>query len=172
MAVTQKKQTHRSRPYAMTKWDNPQPWIADEPIDERTKSALKWVERKSGVRITVVQGSYQAKFGGSATTSAGTHDQGGVVDVMTVHLKRRQRIKMIRWAKRAGFAAWYRNWPGNQHSHWVLRGHRNLAPSAAAQVRDFDAGRTGLVGALVDHTWRPRKPRRWSHRQGKPVIGR
>ena len=167
-----KRTGNTSAPYALTSWDNPQSWIPDEPIDQRTKSALKWVERKSGVKITVVQGSYQARFGGGAGASAGTHDAGGVVDVMTIHLTRRQRIRLIRWAKKAGFAAWYRNWPGNVHSHWVLRGHRNLAPLAAQQVRDFDNGRTGLVGALLDRTWRPKVPRRWSHRKNRPILQR
>lgn len=176
MAIAKKKAAKKAAakpktdPYKIVWWVNTQ--RSNEPVDARTKSALEWVEKKSGIKITVVQGSYQARFGGGASASAGTHDQGGVVDVMTINLTRRQRIKLIRWAKRAGFAAWYRNWPGNQHSHWVLRGHRNLAPLAAEQVRSYDAHRNGLADNAFDRSWRPKKSRRWSYRKNRPVIGK
>ena len=166
-----RRAVNASPPYQLTWWDNPA-WKADEPVDQRTKSALQWVERKTGIKIIVLQGSYQAKFGGGATASAHTHDQGGVVDVATAHLSRLQRIKLNRWAKRAGFAAWYRNWPGNRHAHWVLRGHRDLHPEAAAQVRSYDAHRDGLFHNLWDRTWRPRRPRRWNHRRNRPIVKR
>lgn len=171
--MTEKKSVvvNRDNPYRLVWWDNPS-WMKDEPVDARTRSALQWVERKSGIKIIILQGSYQAKFGGGASVSAGTHDKGGVVDVQTIHLRRLQRIKLIRWMKRAGFAVWYRNWPGNKHAHAVLRGHKNLHPEAAAQVTAYDSRRDGLVGNLLDRTWRPRKRRRWSHRQNRPIIGK
>ena len=152
---------NKSKPYGRTTWNG-------QVIDNRTASALKWVQRKAGIPVVVVQGSYKA--GNGAAASAGTHDGGGVVDVQTIHLTRQQRVRLMRWAKRAGFAAWFRNWPGNVHAHWVLRGHRNLDPSAAAQVRSYDAHRDGLAGNAYDPTWRPRKPRRWSHRRNKPIV--
>ena len=152
---------NKSKPYGRTTWNG-------QVIDNRTASALKWVQRKAGIPVVVVQGSYKA--GNGAAASAGTHDGGGVVDVQTIHLTRQQRVRLMRWAKRAGFAAWFRNWPRNVHAHWVLRGHRNLDPSAAAQVRSYDAHRDGLAGNAYDPTWRPRKPRRWSHRRNKPIV--
>lgn len=159
---------NRSDPYDVT-------WRDGEPIDNRTASALRWVEKRTGVPIRVVQGSYQARYGGGATASAHTHDQGGVVDISTAELTKRQRIRLVHGLKRAGFAAWYRHgpgWVGNEHVHAVLRKHRNLHPEAAAQERDYDNLLNGLMSRLRDRTWRPLIPRRWSHRQNKPVLSR
>jgi hypothetical protein len=163
-----------SPPYRIVWWDNPA-WMDDEPVDERLKSALQWVERETGIKVLVVQGCYKAKYGGGANASAHTHDEGGVVDVAVKHLSRWQRIRLAHAFKRAGFAQWYRRgpgWVGNEHFHCVLRGHRNLHPEAAAQVVAYDARRNGLVSNLLDRTWRPKVKRRWSHRQNKPILGK
>lgn len=170
-ATRRRKPVNTTPPYQITWWDNPA-WKADEPVDQRTKSALQWVEHKSGIKVIVVQGSYQAQYGGGASTSAHTHDEGGVVDIAVNHLSRWQRIRLMVWAKRAGFSGWYRHgpgWIGNEHFHLVLRHHRNLHPEAAAQVAAYDAHRNGLVSNLWDRTWRPRTPRRWSHRRNQPI---
>jgi len=161
---SRRKPVNTSDPYAIT-------WRDGEPIDNRTASALRWAERKARVTARVVQGSYQAKYGGGAVASAGTHDSGGVLD-LALPDTRRKRIRLIRAMKRAGFAVWYRNWPGNRHIHAVLRKHANLAPLAAQQVLDYDNRLDGLVTRLRDRTWRPLVSRRWSHRQNKPILGK
>ena len=165
---------NRTPPYKIVMWDNPS-WLPDEPVDERTKSALQYVERKTGIKILIAQGSYQAQYGGGAKASAHTHDLGGVVDVIVNHLSRWQRVKLMIGWKKAGGAGWYRRgpgWTGNEHFHWVLRGHRpkHIHQEALDQVDDFDNQRDGLFYNLVDRTWRPKVPRRWSHRQGKPIL--
>ena len=155
-------------PYAVT-------WVWGEPVDRRTASFLQWVERKSGVPVRVVQGSYQKKYGGGAAASAGTHDGGGVVDLSISGLSRKQRVRLMRYIKRGGGFAWYRRgpgWVGTEHIHAGLRKHRNLAAGAAQQERDYDNRRNGLVSNLPDKTWRPKKPRRWSHRRNKPIVGK
>ena len=147
-------------------------------LDERTLSALRWAERKY---IAVApnrrkpwrlgQGSYS-----QGSLSAGTHAGGGAVDIMFAGLTRKQQRATVRWLRRAGFAAWMRvgpGWsPGNEHAHAILRGHRTASPEAKAQVVAYDDGRDGLVTGYRDTFWRPRKPRRWSHRRNMPVIGK
>ena len=155
---------NKSKPYGRTTWNG-------QVIDNRTASALKWVQRKAGIPVVVVQGSYKA--GNGASASAGTHDKGGVVDCSVNGLSRKQRIRLVRALKQAGFAAWYRRpMPGvwGPHIHAVLRGHRNLAPGAAAQVPSYDAHRNGLANNAYDRTWRPKRPRRWSHRRNRPIV--
>jgi hypothetical protein len=147
-------------------------------VDERTKSALLWAEGKyrkvapkKRAPWRLGQGSYS-----NGSLSAGTHSGGGAVDVMFAGLNAKQRRATVKWLRKAGFAAWAREgavWgTNNDHYHAVLRGHRNLSPEAAAQVADYDNGRNGLATSLPDHTWRPKRKRRWSHRQNKPILGK
>ena len=148
-------------------------WRGRTNVDLMTITAIEQAERLAGFQFEVTQGSYQGGAGDSK--SAGTHDGGGVDDIMTRHLSRRNRIKLIRGSKRAGFASWYRHgrgWVGNEHGHLVLRGHRNLHPEAAAQVVSYDSHRDGLFWNLWDRTWRPKVRRRWSHRKNRPVLGK
>ena len=147
-------------------------------LDERTLSALRWAERKY---IAVApkrrkpwrlgQGSYS-----QGSLSAGTHAGGGAVDIMFAGLTKKQQRATTKWLRRAGFAAWSRvgpGWsPGNEHAHGILRGHRTASPQAKAQVVAYDAGRDGLVSNLPDREWRPKKKRRFSYIQGKPILGK
>ena len=147
-------------------------------LDERTKSALLWAERRY-IKVApkkrkpwrLGQGSYSA-----GSLSAGTHAGGGAVDIMFAGMPKKQQRATVRWLRRAGFAAWMRvggTWsPGNEHAHAILRGHRTASPEAKAQVVAYDDGRDGLVTGYRDTFWRPRKPRRWSHKQGRPIIGK
>lgn len=67
-----------------------------------------------------------------------------------------RKVKVLR---DLGFAAWYRPavkglWPA--HIHAVMRGHQDLADSAARQVVSYLAGRDGLKGDNVDpNPYRP-----------------
>lgn len=114
-------------------------------VDRMTVAALQLAEKRLGYGLTIVQGSYNA---GRVAASAGTHDGGGVVDLMPWDWRR----KVI--ALRAvGFAAWYRPAiPGlwSAHIHAVLIGHPRLAPSAGRQVTDYLDRRNGLKGNGLD----------------------
>lgn len=147
-------------------------------LDERTKSALLWAERRY-IKVAprkrkpwrLGQGSYSA-----GSLSAGTHAGGGAIDLMFAGMSKKQQRATVRWLRRAGFAAWMRvggTWsPGNEHAHAILRGHRTASPAAQQQVAAYDAGRDGLVSNLPDREWRPKKPRRFSYIQGKPILGK
>ncbi|MGL5826895.1 MAG: hypothetical protein ACRCYU_19105 [Nocardioides sp.] len=120
-------------------------------MDRKTAAALAISERRLGYELSVAQGCYNA---GGVTESAGTHDRGGVVDLAPYDQAR--KVVVLR---RLGFAAWYRPaikglWPA--HIHAVMIGHQDLAPSAARQVKDYEAGLDGLAGKRVDvNTYRP-----------------
>jgi hypothetical protein len=119
-------------------------------VDWKTRAALEEAERRLGYPLTIVQGSYNA---GGVSASAGTHDRGGVVDLLAWDSKRKVRV-----LRSVGFAAWYRPtvrglW--GEHIHAVLIDHGALADSAARQVASYRAGRDGLRSNRVDRTWRP-----------------
>ena len=162
---------NKSDPYARTTWRG-------KPFDNRTVSALKWAERhwlevapKKRKPWALYQGSYST---GASPNSKGTHDGGGAVDVDVRGMNHRQKRAAVKWLRRAGFAAWLRprmsdTWP--EHIHAILRGHRNASDGAKSQCRSYDAHRDGLAGNAYDPTWRPKRPRRWSHRQNRPIVG-
>ena len=158
-----------SKPYAKRSWRG-------RTFDNRTISAIKWAERnyievapKKRRPWVVTQGSYNP---GGVTASAGTHDGGGVWDCSVAGMNRKQIKAAVKWMRKAGFAAWFRDWPGNQHIHAVLRGHRTASPGAKAQVASYERHRDGLAGDNYDSTWRPKVKRRWSHRKNAPVLGK
>jgi hypothetical protein len=119
-------------------------------VDRLTDGALKRAEKILGYPLTVRQGSYNP---GKVAASAGTHDEGGVVDLMP--WDRENKVKALR---AVGFAAWYRpTIPGlwGAHIHAVLLGHAKLAPSAIRQALAYLNHRNGLRdnGPDVDPGW-------------------
>ena len=119
-------------------------------VDWKTRAALEEVERRLGYPLTVVQGSYNA---GGVAVSAGTHDGGGVVDLLAWDAKNKVRV-----LRAVGFAAWYRPavrglW--GEHIHAVLVDHGRLSSSAANQVVAYRAGRDGLKSNRIDPVRRP-----------------
>jgi GH25 family lysozyme M1 (1,4-beta-N-acetylmuramidase) len=119
-------------------------------VDWKTRAALEEAERRLGYPLTIVQGSYNA---GGVSASAGTHDAGGVVDLLAWDSNRKVRV-----LRAVGFAAWFRPairglW--GEHIHAVLIDHGRLADSAARQVTAYRAGRDGLKSNRVDSFWRP-----------------
>ena len=119
-------------------------------VDALTDGALKRAEAELGYPLTITQGSYNT---GGVAASAGTHDGGGVVDLMP--WDREAKVKALR---AVGFAAWFRPaipglWPA--HIHAVLIGHAKLAPVAFRQVQAYLARRDGLKGngPDVDPGW-------------------
>ena len=130
------KTVNKSKPYTRLWWRGVQ-------VDERTKSAILWAEKrylknlktgkprgKGRKEWAVTQGSYNA---GNVAASAGTHDGGGVVDLSVRGMGTKQIKAMCKWLRKAGFAAWFRDWSGNQHVHAVLLGHQNA--SMARRIR-------------------------------------
>ena len=101
--------------------------VRPKPVDWKTRAALEEAERRLGYRLTVVQGSYNP---GGVRQSAGTHDGGGVVDLLAWDWQRKVRV-----LRSVGFAAWYRPaisglW--GAHIHAVLIDHGRLSAAAAA----------------------------------------
>ena len=147
-------------------------------LDNRTISALLWAEKrylevapKKRKPFMLAQGSYSTSVNASGQTHAG----GGAIDIGAYTLTDRQRKAAVKWLRRAGFAAWYRppyNGVWGPHIHAILRGHRNASPAAKAQMVAYDNHRDGLAGNAYDKTWRPKRSRRWSHKQRKPIIGK
>ena len=124
--------------------------VSPKKVDNWTAAALREAERRLGYRLTLVQGSYNA---GGVRQSAGTHDGGGVVDLLPWDWQ--HKVKVLR---AIGFAAWYRpTVPGlwGAHIHAVLIDHGRLAPAARQQVVAYRAGRDGLKGNRPDTFWRP-----------------
>ena len=118
-------------------------------VDWKTRAALEEAQALLGYPLTVVQGSYHQ----GVSASAGTHDGGGVVDLLAWDWQR--KVKALR---KVGFAAWYRPpvrglW--GPHIHAVLIDHGKLAPVAARQVIAYRNGRDGLRSNLPDRFWRP-----------------
>lgn len=157
---------NRTDPYKRRTWRG-------HTFDNRTISALEWAEKRYLARgknrqpFRIGQGSYS-----NGSLSAGTHG-GGAVDIMFGGVGPKQRKAIVKWLKRAGFAAWAREgrqWgTNNDHAHGILRGHKTASAAARQQVQSYDAHRDGLAGNGWDDTWRPKPPLRWSHRQNKPV---
>lgn len=88
----------------------------------------------------VTQGSYQA--GAGDPNSAGTHDEGGVVDTAWCG-----HLECIRALRKAGMFASHRTpeqgpWP--HHIHAVVVGHPLLAPLAEQQATAYLDGFNGL----------------------------
>ncbi len=145
-------------------------------LDRRTRAAFLWAEKryrreapKHRAAWRIGQGSYS-----DGALSGGTHAGGGAVDVMFAGLNHTQRRATVWWLRMAGFADWAREgaaWgTNNDHSHGVLLGHRTASPEAKSQMASYADHRDGLAGNLYDSTPRPKRPRRFSYRQGKPVV--
>jgi hypothetical protein len=155
----------KTDPYARRTWRN-------HKFDNRTVSALQWAEKRYLRRApllrkhwVIAQGSYNV----GVDASAGSHDGGGTVDISVANMNSKQIRATVKWLRKAGFAAWFRNWPGNQHIHAVLLGHRTASPLAKYQMQAYLNHRDGLAGNAYDPFWRPRPQVRWSHKQGRPV---
>ena len=138
-------------------------------LDRKTIAPLEWVEKQSGITIQLAQGSYN---GGAVAASGSTHAGGGAVDVRCVYLSLRDKVRLLRWLKRAGFAAWRRRavsglW--GEHIHAIQIGNDKASSSAQWQVNEYLARRTGLTSGGADWTYRPKPPVRWSYEDGKPV---
>jgi GH25 family lysozyme M1 (1,4-beta-N-acetylmuramidase) len=137
---------HLPGPFELTTFGDGTP----KKVDWKTRAALEEAEARLGYPLTVVQGSYNA---GGVSASAGTHDGGGVIDLLPWDWQRKVHV-----LRSIGFAAWHRPtikglW--GEHIHAVMVDHGRLAPAAAQQVVAYRAGRDGLKSNLPDPFWHP-----------------
>lgn len=99
---------------------------------------------------------------GHAAASKGTHEaepgsrHTGSVDIRTSGRSTAEIKKIVHRLRAQGFAAWYRNWPGNQHIHAVYAGIP-LKGSTSSQVQAFLQGGTGLAGGGRDSSITPQE---------------
>lgn len=125
--------------------------VGSNLINKRTQFMINQAEEVSGVKLTIAQGSYCNEAPqGCAALSAGTHDGGGVVDFSGSSLNKQDINKAIKGLRTAGFAAWFRDWPGNQHIHAVAIGDKDVAAGAKAQIQNYIDGLDGLKGSAPD----------------------
>ncbi len=118
-----------------------------ELMDQKTKAFVQAMEAKLGYPLTIVQGCYNP---GGVSASAGTHDLGGVIDLVPWDFENK-----VKAARELGAFAWHRLpvpkvW--GEHIHLGIRNHGNLSSAARDQQDDYDAepGRNGLAGHAVD----------------------
>jgi peptidoglycan hydrolase-like protein with peptidoglycan-binding domain len=113
--------------------------------------------------LDATKGSYT----GPDSSSQATHAGGGAVDLSIRTRCGRTVKRVVRKLKRVGFAAWFRNWPGNQHIHAVAISDPDISTEIAfpgwfdarEQIVGFAQKKNGLNGATTGemtrrlHTW-------------------
>ncbi|MFD0818506.1 peptidoglycan-binding protein, partial [Micromonospora zhanjiangensis] len=119
-------------------------------VDARTQAMLTEAERLLGFRLVLEQGSYNP---GGDSTSAGTHDGGGVVDIDIAGMSATTRTAAARALRRVGFAAWVRDpsqgdW--RWHIHAAAINDTDLSSPAQHQTGDYYLGRNGLANHAPD----------------------
>ena len=145
-------------------------WWRGHKFDRKTKAALEWVEKQSGIEVQIAQGSYNP---GGVSASGSTHASGGAADVRCVHLGFRDKVRLLRWIKRSGFAAWRRRAvPGlwGEHIHCIQIDNANASPSAKWQVAQYLARKNGLTNGGPDYSFRPKPQTKWNYEQAKPTT--
>lgn len=117
-------------------------------LDTITLNALKKAFGFAGFNFGLTQGS----FNNSVGASAGTHAGGGALDANIGGFGDDKIVKVVRGLRQAGFAAWHRTESEgfSPHVHAILGGDPLLSPEAAAQLPDYLAHKTGLVGHAQD----------------------
>ena len=122
-------------------------------LNVRTRELLQRAEKISRSlggpsSFALSQGSYHPGVG----ASAGTHDQGGVLDIRIGNYSRATADKMVKALRMAGFAGWRRGVNDGlaPHLHAVAIGDREAAPVARNQVREYFRGGDGLRGTRRD----------------------
>lgn len=122
-------------------------------LNTRTIAMLKAAGGRLGCTLDATKGSYT----GPDSSSAGTHAGGGAVDI-NVNVRCSHSISQVVAALRTvGFAAWYRNWTGNQHIHAVAISDLDMATETVfpgvfdmrEQIVAWAQGKDGLSGAVV-----------------------
>ena len=132
----------------------PRSSYSGETLNARTIAMLKAAGGRLNCTLDVTKGSYT----GPDSSSLGTHAGGGAADI-SVNVRCGNSISEVVGALRTvGFAAWYRNWTGNQHIHAVAISDLDMStetvfPSvldARDQVVAWAQGKDGRSSATVD----------------------
>lgn len=137
-------------------------------LDRRTAMLLEAAEKRSGVKVRLIQGS----FNHGVSASAGTHDGSGAFDVWPLSGRQEDAQKFLRAVRIEGAAAWIRDpsqGPWSYHIHGITIGNKGLAPLAAQQVSLYYRGYDGLAGMGRDPFWRP-SPIRQFHMHKRRVA--
>lgn len=124
-------------------------------LNRRTLAMLEASERRSGVRVLLIQGSYNT----SVSASGGTHEGGGAWDVWPVSGSYDDAVRFTKAARQTGVAQWIRSpnqGPWGYHCHGICIADKQLSPAARQQVVEYYAGYDGLAGSGRDYGWRPR----------------
>jgi peptidoglycan hydrolase-like protein with peptidoglycan-binding domain len=122
-------------------------------LNRRTIDMLKAASRRLDCTLDVTKGSYT----GPDSSSAGTHAGGGAADI-NVDARCGHSISEVLTALRTvGFAAWYRNWTGNQHIHAVAISDLDMATETVfpgvfdmrEQIVGWAQGKDGVSAAVM-----------------------
>lgn len=162
------RKRNQTKPYGRRTWRG-------VTLENRSISALEWVEKRwtagvgKGKRLVPVQGSFST----SVRQSGQTHAGGGSVDLSVAGLSRKQRRRLVRIMRRAGWASYYRPpmagvW--GPHIHAILLGNKTASAAAKWQMSEYRAGRDALTGGSPDRAWRPHRIPRWSHKRNRPIT--
>ena len=125
-------------------------------LNVRTIRMLKTAGHLVGGRsctLDATKGSYT----GPDSSSQATHAGGGAVDLSVRTRCGRSIKRIVAKLRQVGFAAWYRNWTGNQHIHAVAISDPDMSTEIAfpgwfdmrEQVVGFAQGKDGLNGATT-----------------------
>lgn len=124
-------------------------------LNLRTRRMLNAAGRRLGrnCRLAVTKASYT----GPDSSSQATHAGGGAVD-LSIRTRCGHTVRqVVRSMRRVGFAAWFRNWPGNEHIHAIAISDPDLATETAfpgwfdarEQVVAWAQRKSGLDGAVT-----------------------
>ena len=124
-------------------------------LNVRTIRMLKAAGHRLGRRcvLDVTKGSYTGPDGDSQATHAG----GGAAD-LSINTRCGHSIRqVVRALRKVGFAAWFRNWSGNEHIHAVAISDPDMADEIAfpgwfdmrEQVVGWAQRKSGLDGAVT-----------------------
>lgn len=134
------------------------PTVYGKPACDCLAEWLPAYEAELKARGVVVNGIDVFQLIGNAPASAGVHSKGGAFDIGQT------QDEAIWVARQMGAdATWARMWPGNVHTHGVLRGCPHNEP-ARYQIDAVDAGYdgTGANGrGALDTGPRPLSGRTW-----------
>ncbi|BCL18135.1 peptidoglycan-binding domain-containing protein [Micromonospora sagamiensis] len=118
-------------------------------VNTRTRAMLLEAERLLGAQLVITQGSYTS----GNSTSAGTHDGGGVLDLSVSGMTTTYRTTVVQRLRLVGFAAWLRtpsqgDWP--YHIHAVALADTDQSAPAQHQAGDYYLGLNGLANRAPD----------------------
>jgi peptidoglycan hydrolase-like protein with peptidoglycan-binding domain len=137
-------------------------------LNGRTIRMLKAAGHLVGGRRCVLDAT-KGSYTGPDNSSEATHAGGGAVDLSIRTRCGRSIKRVVRSLRRVGFAAWFRNWSGNQHIHAVAISDPDMADEIAfpgwfdmrEQVVDWAQGKNGLHTAVAGPMKRPLMT--WEH---------